>query len=61
MSHDQAHEDIDDNLMRPFWRHAQIEEQDAQFHETVNSQSMEDQGSFEKQYPKETVISITNT
>lgn len=35
MSDDEAHEDIDDNFMRPFWRHAQIEEQNAQFHETI--------------------------
>lgn len=34
VSADDAHEDIDGNLVRPFWCHAQIEEKDAYFHGT---------------------------
>ena len=59
MSDDETHDDIDGNLVRPFWRHSQIEEENAQFHNTVGDQSMEGQGSLGKRYQKETVMSIT--
>ena len=55
----ETHDDIDDNLMRPFWSHAQIEEKDAYFNETVGDQYTKVQRSFGEQYPKETVINNT--
>ena len=59
MSADETHKDIDGNLVRPFWCHAQIEEENADFHGTVGDQSMGGQASLRKQYPNETVIIIT--
>ncbi len=35
MSDDETHNDIDGNLVRPFWGHAQIEEKNADFQEAV--------------------------
>lgn len=61
MSDDETHDDIDGNLVRPFWGHSQIEEENAEFHGTIGDQSMEGQGSLGKQYPKETVISSIKT
>lgn len=61
MSEDKTHDDIDGNLVRPFWGHAQIEEENAYFHDSIGDQSMEGQRSVGKLYPKETVISIRNT
>lgn len=61
MSANQTHNDIDGNLVRPFWGHAQIEEENAYFSGTVGDQSIEGQESLETLYQKETVISITKT
>ena len=61
MRDDETHNDIEDNLVRSFWGHAQIEEENADFQETVGDQSMEGQGSLGKPYPKATVINNTKT
>ena len=37
---DETHDYVDGNLVTPFRGHAQIEEQNAYFHDTIGNQSM---------------------